>query len=207
MGKQKRSSVGIISVEKPTWFPLADDTGDFPTYEEAITIGTAVNINPTFNYETAQDYGDGSVQDQFTAFGGAEVSLTTNGYMNKVLAAITGSKMVGGGVLRSADDIAPDGAFAYRRKKSNGHYRYTILYKGQFTLGSDESATQEGTSVTFTHPEWTGTFVDIPGVGYMWSVDSDDEGVDPEVIKNWFTEVKEPVDFTPKQDENLGDEK
>ncbi|MDT2832249.1 phage tail protein [Vagococcus carniphilus] len=196
MAKQKRSSVGIISVEKPTWFPLTDDTAEgFPTYGTPITIGTAVSINPTFNYETVQDFGDSVVQDQFTAFGGAEVSLVTNGYMNKVLAAITGSKMVGGGVLRSGEDISPDGAFAYRRKKSNGAYRYTILYKGQFALGSDESATQEGTSVTFTHPEWTGTFVDIPGVGYMWSVDSDDEDVDPEVVKNWFTEVKEPVDF------------
>ena len=196
MAKQKRSSVGIISVEKPTWFPLTDDTTEgFPTYGTPITIGTAVSINPTFNYETAQDYGDSVVQDQFTAFGGAEVSLTTNGYMNNVLAEITGSKIVSGGVLRSGDDIAPDGAFAYRRKKSNGAHRYTILYKGQFALGSDESSTQEGTTINFTHPEWTGTFVDIPGVGYMYSVDSDDEGVDPEVIKNWFTQVKEPVDF------------
>lgn len=196
MAKNKRSSTGIISVEKPTWFPLQDETNDgFPTYGPPTTIGTAVSINPTFNYETTQDYGDGVVQDQFTAFGGAEVSLTVNGYANKVLAAITGSKMVGGGVLRSGDDVAPDGAFAYRRKKSNGAYRYSILYKGQFALGADESSTQEGTSISFTHPEWTGTFVDIPGVGYMWSVDSDDENVDPEVIKNWFTEVKEPVDF------------
>lgn len=196
MAKQKRSSVGIISVEKPTWFPLTDDTAEgFPTYGTPITIGTAVSINPTFNYETVQDFGDSVVQDQFTAFGGAEVSLTTNGYMNSILAEITGSKMVGGGVLRSGDDIAPDGAFAYRRKKSNGAYRYTILYKGQFALGSDESSTQEGTTINFTHPEWTGTFVDIPGVGYMYSVDSDDEGVDPEVVKNWFTQVKEPVDF------------
>ena len=192
----KKSKVGIISVEKPTWFPLTDESTGFPTYGEPVTIGTAVSINPTLNYETTPDYGDGVVQDQFTAFGGAEVSLTTNGYQNKILAAITGSKMVGGGVLRSADDIAPDGAFAYRRKKSNGYYRYTILYKGQFALTADESSTIEGSTVTFTHPEWTGSFVDVPGVGYMWSVDSDDENVDPEVIEKWFTEVSEPVDYT-----------
>lgn len=101
----KKNKVGIISVEKPTWFPLSDDTGDFPTYGEPVTIGTAVSINPTLNYETTPDYGDGVVQDQFTAFGGAEISLTTNGYQNKILAAITGSKFVGGGVLRSGDDI------------------------------------------------------------------------------------------------------
>ncbi|MGG5344048.1 major tail protein, partial [Enterococcus sp. AZ020] len=156
---------------------------------------TAVSINPTLNYETSPDYGDGVVQDQFTAFGGAEIALTTNGYLNKVLAELTGGRMVGGGVLRSADDITPDGAFAYRRKKSNGAYRYTIFYKGQFLLSSDESTTLEGSTVSYTHPEWTGNFVDVPGVGYMWSVDSDDENVDPEVIKNWFTKVTEPIDF------------
>jgi len=198
----KKNKVGIISVEKPTWFPLSDDTGDFPTYGEPVTIGTAVSINPTLNYETTPDYGDGVIQDQFTAFGGAEIALTVNGYQNKVLAAITGSKIVGGGVLRSGDDIFPDGAFAYRRLKSNGHYRYTIFYKGQFSLSSDESTTREGSTVSYTHPEWTGNFVDVPGVGYMWSVDSDDEGVDPSVIDNWFKAVSKPVDFTPENNGN-----
>lgn len=194
----KKSKVGIISVEKPTWFPITDDSTDFPTYGEPVTIGTAVSINPTLNYETTPDYGDGVAQDQFTAFGGVEVSLVTNGYLNETLAAITGAKVVGGGVLRSADDIFPDGAFAYRRLKSNGAYRYTILYKGQFSLGSDETTTREGSTITYTHPEWTGNFVDVPGVGYMWSVDSDSEGVDPEVIGNWFTQVTKPVNYSPE---------
>ncbi|HAP3302419.1 TPA: Ig domain-containing protein, partial [Enterococcus faecalis] len=35
-------------------------------------------------------------------------------------------------------------------------------------------------------------FVDVPGLGYMYSVDEDDEGVDLEMIKNWFTEVMDP---------------
>ena len=195
----KKSTVGIISVEKPTWFPLIDDSSEFPIYDEPLTIGTAVSIKPTFNYETTPDYGDGVVQDQFTAFGGAEISLTTNGYKNEVLAGLTGSTLVGGGILRSGEDVAPDGAFAYRRKKSNGHYRYTILYKGQFILSSDETTTLEGTTVTFTHPEWTGTFVDVEGVGYMYSVDSDDPGVDSEVIKNWFKQVTKPTDAVEEE--------
>lgn len=85
--------------------------------------------------------------------------------------------------MRSADDIASDGAFAYRRRKSNGKYRYTIFYKGKFALTSDETSTLEGSSVSYTHPEWTGSFVDVPGLGYMYSVDEDDEGVDLEMIK------------------------
>ncbi|NSV17716.1 Ig-like domain-containing protein, partial [Enterococcus faecalis] len=110
----------------------------------------------------------------------------------EVLAEITGGEKLKGGVLRSADDIAPDGAFAYRRRKSNGKYRYTIFYKGKFALTSDESSTLEGSSVSYTHPEWTGSFVDVPGVGYMYSVDEDDDGVDLDMIKNWFTKVTNP---------------
>ncbi|MBD9817549.1 major tail protein, partial [Enterococcus faecalis] len=159
---------------------------------EPTTIGTAVSIKPDVTTETTPDYGDSVVQDQYVAFGGAEVTLETNGYQNEVLAEITGGEKLKGGVLRSADDIAPDGAFAYRRRKSNGKYRYTIFYKGKFALTSDESSTLEGSSVSYTHPEWTGSFVDVPGVGYMYSVDEDDEGVDLDMIKNWFTTVTNP---------------
>ncbi|EIA7730261.1 Ig-like domain-containing protein [Enterococcus faecalis] len=187
-----KKNVSVISVEKPTWFPLTDEMGAFPVYGAPITIGTAVSIKPDVTTETTPDYGDSVVQDQYVAFGGAEVTLETNGYQNEVLAEITGGEKLKGGVLRSADDIAPDGAFAYRRRKSNGKYRYTIFYKGKFALTSDESSTLEGSSVSYTHPEWTGSFVDVPGVGYMYSVDEDDEGVDLDMIKNWFTTVTNP---------------
>ena len=59
--------------------------------------------------------------------------------------------------------------------------RFSI--KGKFALTSDETSTLEGSSVSYTHPEWTGSFVDVPGLGYMYSVDEDDEGVDLEMIK------------------------
>lgn len=193
---EKKSKTGIISVEKPTWFPLTDESTDFPTYAEPLPMGTAVSIKPTANYETTQDFGDSMVQDQFTAFGGAEVELEANGYTHKVLSTITGGKILKGGALRSGEDIAQDGAFAYRRKKSNGKYRYTIFYKGQFVLDSDETTTQEGSKVTFTHPTWKGSFVDVPNLGYMYSVDEDDEGVDTEMIKNWFLEPANPLATT-----------
>ena len=43
--------------------------------------------------------------------------------------------------------------------------------------------------VSFTHPTWKGSFVDVPGLGYMYSVDEDDEGVDKAMIGNWFTKA------------------
>ncbi|EMF0179434.1 phage tail protein [Enterococcus hirae] len=203
---EKRSKTGIISVEKPTWFPLKDETGELPVYDTAMTMGTAVSIKPTANYETIQDYGDSVVQDQFTSFGGAEVELEANGYSHKVLTAITGGKLVKGGALRSGEDIAQDGAFAYRRKKSNGKYRYTVFYKGQFALDSDETSTIEGSKVSFTHPTWKGSFVDVPGLGYMYSVDEDDEGVDQTMIEKWFIKVAIPIEEA-EQEELAGGKK
>ncbi|EHH3131163.1 TPA: major tail protein [Enterococcus faecalis] len=188
----KKKNVHIISVETPTWFPLVDESGTFPTYGEPTTIGTAVNVKPNVSTETTTDYGDSVAQDSTVSFGGAEIGMETNGYENQVLATITGAKILKGGVLRSGDDIAPDGAFAYKRLKSNGKYRFTIFYKGKFALTSDETSTREGSSVTYAHPEWTGSFVDIPGLGYMYSVDEDDDNIDQEMIKNWFIKVMDP---------------
>ncbi|MGH2183133.1 major tail protein, partial [Enterococcus faecalis] len=76
--------------------------------------------------ETTTDYGDSLAQDATVSFGGGEIGMETNGYGNQVLATITGAKMVKGWVLRSGDDIARDGSFAYKRLKSNGKYRYSI---------------------------------------------------------------------------------
>lgn len=91
----QNENVSVISVEKPTWFPLKDETGAFPVYGTPITIGTAVSIKPDVTTETTPDYGDSVVQDQYVAFGGAEVTLETNGYQNEVLAEITGEKIKG----------------------------------------------------------------------------------------------------------------
>ena len=41
-----KKNVSVISVEKPTWFPLTDEMGAFPVYGAPITIGTAVSIKP-----------------------------------------------------------------------------------------------------------------------------------------------------------------
>ncbi|HBA1490847.1 TPA: phage tail protein, partial [Enterococcus faecalis] len=60
----KMKNVSVISVEKPTWFPLKDETGAFPVYGTPITIGTAVSIKPDVTTETTPDYGDSVVQDQ-----------------------------------------------------------------------------------------------------------------------------------------------
>ncbi|HBK5158015.1 TPA: phage tail protein, partial [Enterococcus faecium] len=64
----------------------------------------------------------------------------------------------------------------------------------QFALDSDETSTIEGSKVSFTHPTWKGSFVDVPGLGYMYSVDEDDEGVDKAMIGNWFTKVAIPIE-------------
>ena len=75
--------------------PTNRRNGRFSSLRSAITIGTAVSIKPDVTTETTPDYGDSVVQDQYVAFGGAEVTLETNGYQNEVLAEITGEKIKG----------------------------------------------------------------------------------------------------------------
>lgn len=64
-----------------------------------------------------------------------------------------------------------------------------IFYKGKFVLIFDEIFILEGSLVFYIYLEWMGFFVDVLGLGYMYFVDEDDEGVDLEMIKNWFIEV------------------
>ncbi|MBJ8026318.1 hypothetical protein JDS90_33655, partial [Bacillus cereus] len=45
-------------------------------------------------------------------------------------------------VIKAADDVAPPGAFLYRRMRADGGYRYKVCYRGRFTLPNEETNTK-----------------------------------------------------------------
>lgn len=42
-----------------------------------------------------------------------------------------------GGIIRSANDKAPEVALLYKAIKANGKARYGIMYKGTFSIGDE----------------------------------------------------------------------
>lgn len=174
------------------------DTVDTPAaYSTPKRIPGAISLTITPNVNSSTLYADDQAAETDTNLGDIAFSMNVKDLPNEVLADLLGHKLDSrGGLVRSKDDVAPYVAIGYRRRKSNGEYRYIWNYKGRFQPETQEANTKTDTP-SFQTPTITATFLPRTYDGlWQYVVNSDDEGVDPEMIATWFNEVVEP-DFNP----------
>lgn len=175
------------------------DTPDTPAaYDTPKRIPGAIQatLTPTTNSTTL--YADDQADEVATSLGDIQLVLGVKDLPNEVLADLLGHKIDSkGGLVRSKDDKAPYVAIGYRRRKANGEFRYIWNYKGRFQPETQEAETR-GETPTFQTPTINATFLPRTHDGrWQYTANSDDAGVDEEMIKDWFDAVVEP-DFTPE---------
>jgi len=159
-------------------------------------LAKAIEAKVTPKTSNAVLYADDGAAESTSSEGETEIELKIDALANAVYADILGKEInEDGAVGDSSDDVAPSIALAFRSLKSNGKYRYIWYYKGNFQL-PEENYKTKGESVEYNTPSVKGVFVhsDIvknsKGKGMKrYFVDEDDEGVNPDVIKNWFKAV------------------
>lgn len=179
----------IAGFSSPHIALLIADSAEAITYEkpEKLARGVKATVDP----KTSSDktYSDDVVEDIFNDFESIDVGLDINTLSNADRAKIQGSTIVNGMLLESKNDEAPFLALGFKALKTNGKYRYVWLLKGKFALASDDYETQKEKRDPKTQ-SLKAEFVPREKDGY-WRlmVDEDDEGVDPDIITNWFTEV------------------
>jgi phi13 family phage major tail protein len=164
------------------------DTDGVITYGTPVQIAGAIDASIAPSADAQQVYGDDNVREIITAFGAIEVSFTFGDIGNDNYALLLGKEKDSNGVvIDSADDIAPDFALMFRSKKSNGEYRYVVLYKGKFNPIESSFATQQGNADHQQQP-LTATFVKNSEGKVSARVDSDDTGTGiASAIQGWFT--------------------
>lgn len=175
------------------------DTVDTPAqYETPKRIPGAISVTITPNVNSATLYADDQAVETETNLGDIAFSMNVKDLPNEVLADLLGHKLDSrGGLVRSKDDVAPYVAIGYRRRKSNGQYRYIWNYKGRFAPETQEANTKTD-SPNFQTPTITATFLPRTNDGHwQYVLNTDDEGVDPTVFNNWFNAVVEPDFETP----------
>lgn len=180
---------------------LIEDTATSATWGEveAAPGVISININPNAATETLF-YDDGPGESAAT-LGAIEVEIEKNALTTQQKADLLGHSVDDkGGLVYGAQDTPPWVAIGFRTLKSNGKYRYVWLYKGKFMEPSDENQTK-GDGIEFNTDTITGSFVKLERkykVGgeeiqpWKYEIDEEDEGVDSDVIANWFNEVIEP---------------
>lgn len=166
-----------------------DDTGI--TYGTPKQIARGINAKVTPKTTSEKQYSDDQVEEIINNFDGVDVELEINTLTLEARALLQGITMENGELLETSDDISPEGALMFRSKKSNGKYRYVVLYKGKFEIAEDEFATIADTAESKT-PKLKGSFYARNYDGaWRFTMDEDETGVNTTKLTNWFTTVQE----------------
>lgn len=171
-------------------FTLKTDTAGTLSYGAPFRIAPAVSASIT--PETSDDsfYADDIALISNRTISSITVELETADIPDEVQAKLLGLQIDENGVLH--DNInaqAPQIALAFRSLKSNGKYKYVVLYRGAFGVGEDEYQTKEE-SATFQTTTISATFLPTVHNGdWRVSVNEDSPQVKQEVVESWFEEV------------------
>jgi len=179
----------IAGFSSPHIALLNTDDVEAVTYEKPARLSRGVKATVDPKTSSDKTYSDDAVEDIFNDFESIDIGLDINTLSNADRAIIQGSTIVNGMILDNKNDEPPFLALGFRAIKTNGKYRYVWLLKGKFALASDDYETRQEKRNPKTQ-SLKAEFVPREHDGYWrFMVDEDDEGIDPEVITNWFTTV------------------
>lgn len=187
MAQQDTIRIGLSNLVA---FTLKTDTTGTLSYGAPFRIAPAVSASIT--PETSDDsfYADDIALISNRTISSITVELETADIPDEVQAKLLGLQIDENGVLH--DNInaqAPQVALAFRSLKSNGKYKYVVLYKGAFGVGEDEYQTKEE-SATFQTTSITATFLPTVHNGdWRVSVNEDSPQVNQETVDAWFNKV------------------
>lgn len=171
------------------WVLKTDDKLSL-TYDKPFKVAPAVSASISPNTSDDAFYADDIALVSNQTVSSISLELETADIKDEIIAKLLGLEVDENGVvLDNANKVAPKVALGFRSLKSNGKYKYVILYKGSFGIGEDEYQTKED-SISFQTSKLTGTFLPTAHNGnWRGSINEDSEAAKPEIIQKWFTEV------------------
>lgn len=195
MGKGK--GLPIIGLDMFHYAILTEDDRTNLLYEEPVHVPNIVEagFNPNASNETF--FADNGPAASFSQIGAAEIAINIGDLPPKDYAKIMGIPHTKGQIRYSTEANPPDVAVGYRRKKTNGEYRFLWFYKGKFSLPEENGQTQTD-SVEFQTQELTFSALARMHDGEVFTrVDSDDEELPEGITKSTLTqEFFEDVEFS-----------
>jgi len=131
-----------------------------------------IGIKPKVN--TDEFYAENQLWLSETTLANIDVEVDITDLTNEDEAMLLGHKIATeGGIIKSADDTAPEVALLYKANKGNGKARYGVLYKGKFSIGDESYKGKEG-KANFQSKKLKATFAPLHS-NSMWSYKVDEE--------------------------------
>lgn len=160
-------------------------------------------IETELEYEEEELWaGDQQIEYNYDFVGG-KGKLTVLGLDRIEYNDLFGNELIPGGIMINTDDKGNPISFTWERKKKNGHKRLYVLYNcicSPVGLGGAESLEKGKGDVAETEIEFSIGSIEHGGRNRIGSfIDTDDESVNKEMVKNWHTTPQFPTqDITPE---------
>ncbi|BDR75758.1 major tail protein [Clostridium tetani] len=167
-------------------------TFDTPKYFEGVK---EISLKPKINSD--EFYAEGMLWLSETTLANIDVEIDITDLKKEEEAFLLGHKLAEeGGIIRSANDKAPEVALLYKAIKGNGKARYGIMYKGTFTISDEDYKGKEG-KANFQSKKLKATFAPLhSNEMWNWKVDEEDGMTDEKFFKSVIipTEKKENIE-------------
>jgi phi13 family phage major tail protein len=190
----KDITIGLDMFHYAVMTDESTETYDVPVHVPGLI---QMNVSPTVNSVNLS--ADDKIYDTADSLGAINVTLGLANLPTEDQAALLGHTVNADGVLiRKSTDQAPYVAVGYRRRMSNGKYRYVWLYKGKFRV-YDQNADTKGETPTYQTPSISATFMPRDKDNQWQAVANEgDPGIPSQTLADWFDAVyEETPDVTP----------
>ncbi|MGL5439867.1 MAG: major tail protein [Filifactoraceae bacterium] len=138
-----KSALPVITVRK-SYFAKKPGTGS-EKYATPVYLPNTTEVGIEKNFETSSFYAEGKAVCTNSVLGVIPVTLAVADLTESSECLLMGHRLsTTGGVIRSANDKAPEGAFGFYEEKADGTYDCTWLYSGRFVPGGRTATTSEG---------------------------------------------------------------
>lgn len=147
MANATKTALPVISVKKAYFAPRKSGASAEPFYDESIYLENTTEVGYEKNYGSSSWYAEGELKISNSVLSEVPLTLAIGDLTPANECAIMGHKLSStGGVIRSTQDVAPEGAFMFIEETADHKFEVTTLYSGVFTPGGRTASTSEGSA-------------------------------------------------------------
>lgn len=188
--------VPVVGLEKLYVAKILSD-GETTTYDTPKYLAGIKEIGVKPKVNSDEFYAENQLWLSETTLANVDVEVDITDLTNEDEAMLLGHKIATeGGIIKSADDVAPEVALLFKANKGNGKARYVVLYKGKFSIGDEDYKGKEG-KANFQSKKLKATFAPLHSNSmWNWKVDEEDGMTDEKFFKSVIipTEKKENIE-------------
>lgn len=169
-----------------------DSASAAPTYGTPEVLAKSIEVTITPRYREGSLYASNAAVRREKRIDGYDVSLNVDQVIARIRQIITGRHVDKNGVqIVKGTQEAPYLALGFAQTKDNNAKELWWIYKGKFAEG-EKTAKTRGENIEYQTPTLTAQFDRRMFDDNLAAiVDSDDESISSDIIKNWFTAVYE----------------